>query len=270
MNRKLYIALFYFLVLFYLGLPIIATFLFSIAGQWDETVFPTSYTIAWYGRMFTDPVVLVAIGRSLLVSFATVFANLMLFVPTVLVITFFFPRLQSGLRLLAMLPFALPGVILAVGLIQMYSKGPVPLAGTFWILLFSYMVVCLPYMYNAVINSIQSIDGKRLLEAAEILGAPLHQVFIRIILPNILPGLINGSILTFSVALGEFVLANMLVGGQFPTLQVILEKASHKDGHLSSAMVMVYFFVVSAASFFMIWVVERVFRKQADTTGWRQ
>lgn len=155
-----------------------------------------------------------------------------------------------------------------MGLIQIYSKGILPIAGTFWILLFSYMVVCLPYMYNAVINSIQAIDGKRLLEAAQTLGAPMHKIFTQVLIPNILPGIINGSILTFSVALGEFVLANMLVGGQFPTLQVILEKASHIDGHLSSSIVILYFMIVSLASLVLLWLMEKVFHSKADSTGY--
>ncbi|KGT72699.1 hypothetical protein MA20_48720, partial [Bradyrhizobium japonicum] len=148
-------ALIYIVVIAYLGLPILATLFYSIADQWDETVLPASYTLHWYSVMFSDPEVLAAIGRSLLVAGATVLLNLILFVPTVLIISLFLPKVQGAMRLLAMLPFALPGVILAVGLIQIYSKGILPIAGTFWILLFSYMVACLPYMYNAVINSIQ-------------------------------------------------------------------------------------------------------------------
>jgi putative spermidine/putrescine transport system permease protein len=267
MSRKAFVSAIYLVVLLYLGLPIIGTLLFSLADKWDATVLPETYTVKWYLQMFTDSAVLLAIGRSLLVAGATVLCNLIIFVPAVLLVSLFFPRLQGVLRTLALLPFAFPGVILAVGLIQLYSSGILPIAGTFWILLFAYMIVCLPYMYNAVVNSVTALDGKRLVEAAQTLGAPMRKIFTRILLPNILPGVINGSILTFSVALGEFVLANMLVGGQFPTLQVILEKASHKDGHLSSAMVVLYFVIVSLASLVLLWLMERVFHKKADATG---
>lgn len=240
----------------YLGIPILATFLFSIAGRWDSTVLPESYTFSWYVQMITDPLVLASIGRSFLVSGATVALGLLVVTPAAFITYQFLPALKNTMRFLALLPYALPGVILAVGLIQLYSSGPLPIAGTFWILLFSYIIATLPFMYNSIINSLQAIDAKTLMEAAESLGANRLAAFLQVVIPNIRPGLISASLLTFAVSLGEFVLANMLVGGRFQTLQLVLEKAMHIDGHLSSAMVMLYFVLVAMSSLVLIFVAQ--------------
>ncbi len=244
------------LINLYLGVPILATFLFSIAGRWDSTVLPESYTFHWYVQMITDPGVLAAIGRSFLVSGATVVLGLLVVTPAAFITYQFLPALKGTMRFLALLPYALPGVILAVGLIQLYSSGPLPIAGTFWILLFSYIIVTLPFMYNAITNSLQAIDAKTLMEAAESLGANRMAAFVQVVVPNIRPGLISAGLLTFAVSLGEFVLANMLVGGRFQTLQLVLEKAMHIDGHLSSAMVMLYFVLVAFSSLMLIAVAQ--------------
>lgn len=256
MKRSRSAILIHILITLYLGLPILATFLFSIAGDWSMTILPESYTGKYYVQMVTDQDVLRAIGRSFLVSGATVFLSLLAVTPATFVVYLYYPKLRNALRFLALLPYALPGVILAVGLIQVYSSGFLPIAGTFWILLFAYVITCLPYVYNALVNSLQAINAKTLMEAAESLGASRMQAFLKVILPNILPGLISAGLLTFAVALGEFVLANMLVGGRFATLQLLLEKAMHVDGHLSSAMVMLYFALVAISSLVMMAVVQ--------------
>ncbi|MHB9144759.1 MAG: ABC transporter permease [Symbiobacteriia bacterium] len=254
----------------YLGIPILATFLFSIAGRWDSTVLPESYTFQWYVQMITDPGVLAAIGRSFLVSGSTVVLGLLVITPAAFITYQFLPSLLGVMRFLALLPYALPGVILAVGLIQLYSSGPLPIAGTFWILLFSYIIVTLPYMYNAIVNSLQAIDAKTMMEAAESLGANRMVAFLQVVVPNIRPGLVSAGLLTFAVSLGEFVLANMLVGGRFQTLQLVLEKAMHIDGHLSSAMVMLYFVLVAISSLVLIFVAQSATGRVSKAAGQAQ
>jgi len=263
----------YAIVLIFLGTPIVATFLFSVATKWNNTILPEGYTLAWYVQMLRDSEVHAAIGRSFLLSGGTVVLSLLLVTPAAFVVYLYYPRLLSFLRIMALMPYALPGVILATGLIQLYSSGPLPIAGTPWILLLAYLVITLPYTYTSLINSLQSIDAKRLVEAAQMLGASRIRTFISVIVPNIRPGLISAALLSFSVALGEFVLANMLVGGRYRTLQLLLEKAMHSDGRLSSAMVVVYFILVAIASIIMMRIVNSATgaggkgRGKAATTG---
>lgn len=255
------------IIFLYLAIPIIATFLFSIADKWDSTVLPQTYSFKWYKVMLTNQDVLLAIGRSFLVSGATVVVGLATILPATFITYIYMPNLKSMMNVMAVLPFALPGIILAVGLIQIYSGGPLPIAGTFWILLFSYIVTCLPYIFNSLVNNLEAIHAKVLIEAAQSIGASKLVAFVKIIIPNIRSGIISAGLLTFSVSLGEFVLANLLVGGRFATLQIMLEKAMHIDGHLSSAMVMLYFVLVAAASLLMIWVTQSAAGRSSQIAG---
>lgn len=253
-------------VTLYLGLPVLATLLFSIAGRWDSTVLPESYTFRWYVKMLTEPSVISAIGRSFLVSGATVILSLLVITPATFIAHQYVPGFQPIMRFTAVLPFALPGVILAVGLIQLYSSGFLPIAGTFWILLFSYVIVCLPYVHNSITNSLDAIDARTLVEAAQSLGANRVLAFTKIVLPNIKPGLVSASLLVFAVSLGEFVLANMLVGGKYQTLQLILERMVHLDGHMASAIVVLYFILVATSSLLLILVARGVPSKEGKWT----
>jgi putative spermidine/putrescine transport system permease protein len=228
-------------ILFYLFVPLVATFLFSIAQDWQTTILPSSYTLSWYERLLHDPTFFKSLGRSLTISLTATALGMVIIIPAVLVTLFYYPKMENILRFFSNLPFAFPPVILAVGLIELYGHKPIVLTGTIWILLGSYFVVLLPYMYQATSNSFRSIDAISLVAAAENLGANRLQAFIYVILPNILPGLLVAFLLSFSVLFGEFVLANLLVGSGYQTLQLYLYKVSWENGHLASAIVVVYY-----------------------------
>jgi len=245
-------------VLLYLGLPVLGTALYALATRWDSSLLPEGYTLAWFRDVLTDPKVAASLLRSVIVSAATVVLVWAVTVPALVAAHVYLPRLKRLLEVAVLAPYAIPPVVMAVGLIQIYSKGPLSIAGTPWILIFSYTVICLPLVVGAVGNSLQAIDIRTLMEAAESLGASRGRAFVRVILPNLTPGLISSGVLTFAVSLGEFVLANMLVGGRFETLQIRLVQIMRFDGHQASALVIFYFIVVAAASLLLMSGVRQV------------
>lgn len=249
-------------ILCYLLLPLVATFLFSIAQEWQTTILPSSYTLAWYERLLQDATFFKSLGRSLLISLTATTLGMFIIIPAVLVTLFYYPKIENFLRFLANLPFAFPPVILAVGLIELYGHKPILLTGTIWILLGSYFVVILPYMYQATSNSFRAIDAHSLVAAGESLGASKLQAFFYIIIPNILPGLLVAFLLSFSVLFGEFVLANLLVGSSYQTLQLYLYKISWENGHLASAIVVIYYA-------FILFITMMILVLQQAETKWK-
>jgi ABC-type spermidine/putrescine transport system, permease component II len=232
-------------VLAVLIIPLLATFLFSISTVWQNTILPDGLTLEWYGRLFSDERFLYAIGRSFLVSAVTVVISLAIMVPAIFVVVLYFPGLEKMLQSVVLLPFALPGVVTAVGLIKIYSSGPIAISGTIWILIGAYFIVIMPYVYQSTRNSLRSIHAAQLMEAAEVLGAGKVKAFVFVILPNIMPGMMVASLLSFSILFSEFVLANMLVGGSYEVVQVYLHRMLATDGHMSSAIVFTFFVIIS-------------------------
>lgn len=113
-------------------------------------------------------------------------------------------------------------------------------------------IVIMPYVYQSVRNSLRTINAAEMMEAAEVLGANKTKAFLQVVLPNIMPGIIVASLLSFSMLFGEFVLANMLVGGSFEVVQVYLFRMLGTDGHASSATIMTFFLLVALLYFFII------------------
>jgi iron(III) transport system permease protein len=123
-------------------------------------------------------------------------------------------RGKGALGALVVLPWALPGTVLAIALAMTFSvndplTGRFVLIGTFAILPIAYFIRNIPLVTRAAMTSYQQFDPV-LEEAAASLGASWATTLRRIAIPLILPGLMAGALLAFVTALGEFVSSILL------------------------------------------------------------
>ncbi|XRG77526.1 ABC transporter permease subunit [Rossellomorea sp. GAMAL-10_SWC] len=232
------------LLVIYLLIPLVGTFLFSIATKWDHSILPESYTLNWYIELFQDGRFFEAFQRTLFLIIITVFLSVSIMLPTIFIITVYFKKFEGILQAIAMLPYGIPPIVGAVGLIKLYSNGPLQIAGTPWILVGAYFITILPFMYQGIRNSLRTINAIQLVDAAELLGATKFQAFRTVVLPNILSGILVSSLLSVALLFSEFAFANLLVGGRFETLQIYLADKLNSSGHLTSAIVITYYLVI--------------------------
>lgn len=232
------------LLVIYLLIPLIGTFLFSIAGKWDHTILPESYTMKWYIELFQDERFFDAFQRTLFLIVMSVGLSIVIMLPTIFIITVYFSKWERLLQAAAMLPYGIPPIVGAVGLIKLYSAGPIPIAGTPWILIGAYFITILPFMYQGIRNSLRTLNAIQLVDAAELLGATKFQAFRTVVFPNIISGILVSTLLSVALLFSEFALANLLVGGRFETLQIYLADKLNSSGHLTSAIVITYYSVI--------------------------
>lgn len=235
-----------FLFMLYLLLPIAATILYSLASQWQNSIIPTGFTLAWYREILSDPRFLAALVRSLSVSAAAVLLGLITLLPAVFIITIYFPAQEKYTSIVAMLPFIFPGIMLAVGLIRLYNN--LFALPPFLLLLGAYFIIIMPFIYQGLLNTFKSNNLAELFQVSLTLGASPLKSFLYIIIPNIVTSIAIAALLSLSFLMGEFVLANLLVGGSYETIQVYLFKTLKQNGHISSAIVSFYFLIISAIS----------------------
>lgn len=225
-------------------LPLVATLAYSLCQQWGATILPSGFTLHWYKILWSDPRFLTALWHSISLAFGTLLLSSLLIVPAVFVVFYYYPKLDTFMNMLTLLPFAIPPVVSSVGLLQLYSGGPIELTGTPWILVGCYFTITLPFIYRAVSNNLQALNIPDLMDAARLLGANSIQAFVKVVLPNIRKGLLASLFLSFSFLIGEFVFANILVGTSFETLQVYLFNMRQTSGHFTSALVISYFTII--------------------------
>lgn len=239
-----------------LSIPILATLLYSLSQRWGATILPEGLTLDWYIRLWQDARFLAAFGHSLLIAAGTLLMSTLLIVPTAFVVFYYFPKLDRWMSILILMQFAVPPVVSSVGLLQLYAEGPLPIIGTPWVLVGCYFTIALPFMYRSIANGLKAIHVHDLMDAAHLLGASTPYAFLKIILPNIRKGLLASIFLSFSLLLGDFIFANMLVGGRYETLNVYLFAVRATSGHFTSAIVMSYFLFTLSVT----WIATRLSR----------
>lgn len=205
-----------------LVMPVATLVLVSFAreGSWTTQTLPSAYTVANYVRIFNEPFAVEVFFNSFaMAAIAAVAALLWSFCVVLLLVRRGSERLfdQSWRRLLSLLvlvPWALPGTVVAVSVAEAYGRpgsllGSFVLVGTFWILPAVYFLRFMPLVVRALQASMEQLDPA-LDEAAGSLGARAWQRFTRVTLPLVWPGAVAGTLLAFVIALGEYV-ASVLV-----------------------------------------------------------
>ncbi|HEY6802973.1 MAG TPA: iron ABC transporter permease [Pyrinomonadaceae bacterium] len=206
-----------------LVLPVATLILVSFAreGSWTTETLPPSYTVANYVRLFSEPQASEVFVNSLLMSgIASAMALVWSFSVVILVTkrsanaSLFSQGWRRLLSLLVLVPWALPGTVVAVSVAEAYGQpswllGSFVLVGTFWILPAIYFLRFMPLVVRSLQASMEQLDPA-LEEAAGSLGARAWRRFVKVTLPLVWPGAVAGTLLAFVIALGEYV-ASVLV-----------------------------------------------------------
>ncbi len=243
------------LFLFYMLLPIISTYVFSISTRWDRTILPEGLTFKFYGEAVKASYFLVSLRNSFILSLAAIVVELIIVVPTVYWVQTRMIKAKPLLDVLMILPFGIPTVVLALAMIQVYNFPPI--ARSPLLLIGAVVVYSMPFMYRPVSNAIQSIDAHTLTEAGQSLGANTFQVLVRVIIPNIFSGLLSGSLLVFATVFAEFTLAKLIVGARFKTFPMLLVEYTRINGNIAAAFSVISFSIAWLASMLLLWISSR-------------
>jgi iron(III) transport system permease protein len=197
-------------------LPILVIVLisFSVDGEWTTQIIPASYTFQHYADLFTDTRTWRPIWNSIKMSSVAVIGNIIFGVAAAYAMIRMKFKGKTMMDILIMVPWALPGTVVAVNLISAFSEPTVysfgkVLIGTFWILPLAYFVRQLPLVYRNTSASLVQMN-ESIEEAAQSLGASWWYSFRRVVLPIIMPGIFAGTLLAFVQGLTEFV-ASILI-----------------------------------------------------------
>ncbi len=220
--------------------PHFGVFLTSITAKWSGTIFPTQITGDYYVRVLHNELARTGVRNSLYLSFGSTLVDVLLGVGIAYILVR--RRFQGSglLDALAMMPLAVPGIVLAFGYVAGFSGTPLdPRRNPLPLLLIAYSVRRLPYMTRAAYAGFQQ-SSVTLEEAAMNVGASPLRAFSKITFPLILGSLIAGAILTFTFAMLEVSESIMLAFQQqhYPLTKAIyqLQSVPTEGDFIASAM----------------------------------
>jgi putative spermidine/putrescine transport system permease protein len=249
----LVLAALYFLV------PLIGTAQFSLQTG------PTAYGFAAYAKTLQDPAFQDTFAFSFKLAVATVLISIVLMVPTVYWVDLRLQHLRRTLDFIAVLPFVVPPVTLAVALLRLFQ--PVPwLIGGPQILILAYVILALPFTYRSLDAGLRAIDVHTLTEAAQSLGASWVTILLRVILPNLRFAMLSAAFLTVTLVMGEFTMASLML---FNTFAVYMNQVGQEQATQAAALAMISLALTWAAMFGILFLGRGVGRRQAQIGGAR-
>ena len=231
---KKYASRIYLCIIFaILYIPILTLILFSFNGS-ESTASFTGFSLEWYKKLFSDEAAFVALRNTLILAVCSSALSTVIgtaaaegiyrmkrkwfktLVTSVTDVPMMNPDIVTGVSF--MLFFAA-----VVGIFKISDYDDIG----FFAMLIAHTTFCLPYVILNVLPRINEL-GNSLTEAALDLGCTPVQAFFKVKLPNIMPGVISGAVMAFTLSLDDFVISYFVSPSNFQTLPLLIYSMTKK------------------------------------------
>jgi spermidine/putrescine transport system permease protein len=206
-------------VMVFLYAPIVLLIVFSFnegrsRGLWG------GFSLRWYAELLHDRQILAALRNTLIISLSAAFVSTVI---GGLGAVGLFQLRRKGIRqtllILVNLPMLNSEIVTGVSLLMLYAALRMELG--FLTLLLSHVAFCIPYVVLSVLPKLRQLDP-HLSEAALDLGATPRQAFLRVTLPDIMPGVFSGFLLALTLSIDDFVISFFTTGVGVSNLSIII------------------------------------------------
>ena len=226
--------IFTILIFAFLYIPMLVLILASFNTGKNLAVFE-GFTLRQYGELFRDKELLALLGNSLLIAIlsttiATAFGTF-----AAVGIHALKPRMRKAVMTLTNVPMTNPDIVTGISLSLLFVfVGPGRLGQkqslNFWTLLIAHITFNLPYVILNVMPKLQQMNPA-LQDAAMDLGCTPLQSFFKVTIHEIMPGIVSGAIMAFTMSLDDFVISYFVTGTDFVTLPVKIYSFTKKPIH---------------------------------------
>ncbi len=212
------------LMLGFFYLPIIYIIVFSFNGNRSLTHW-SGFSLQWYEKMFKNSAMTDAIVYTFIIAvLATIIATILGTITAI--------GLSKSNRVLKVLverisdfPIMNPEIVTAIGLLMFFSS--LGIKKGFGTLLLAHVMFCTPYVMLSVGPKLRSLDPN-LADAALDLGATPWQALTKIIVPQIMPGIISGALIAFTMSFDDFIISYFVTGNGISNISILVYTMSKR------------------------------------------
>ena len=216
---KLYLAL----VFAFLYAPMVVMMVFSFNGSESTYIFE-GFSLQWYEKLFQDKVTMDALKNTIVLAISSAaIATVMGTLAAVGVNSMRNKHIKSSVMTVTNIPMMNPEIVTGISMMLLFVFAGVMFNKRdvlgFWTILIAHVTFQLPYVILSVLPKLKQTDN-RIYEAAQDLGCPPIQAFFKVVFPAILPGIISGAIMAFTLSLDDFIISYFTNGPDFQTLPI--------------------------------------------------
>ncbi len=234
----------------FLYLPIAVLIVFSFNEAKSRTVF-TEFTTKWYEKLFTNDIILTAFRNTLVVALVAGVCAVLLGTLAAIGINAMSKRLQSLLLNITYIPMMNPDIIIGVSLMLLFVFMKMELGFTSLIL--AHITFNVPIVIFNVLPKLRQLD-QNVYNAALDLGCNPMQAFMKVVLPEIMPGIAAGFLMSVTYSFDDFAVSFFTGAADSQTLSVVIYsmvkmKVSPEINALSTIMFVAVLFILLLVNF---------------------
>ncbi len=220
MVKKIFAKGYIFLILAFMYAPILFLSLYSFTdtsavGLWN------GFTFDLYGKLFRNKELMTALGNTLLIAFSSSICATLLGTLGAIGIFYSKRRTQKILNTASQIPVVNAEIVTAISLalvfVLIFGRGQL----NFFTLLIGHMVISTPFVVLSVMPKLKQLDPN-LYEAALDLGATPRRALFQVVLPEILPGIFSGFLLSVTLSLDDYIVTQFTKPSSFQTLSTYI------------------------------------------------
>lgn len=206
--KKLPSRLYLLLIIAFFYLPILYVVIFSFNDSKSLTNF-TGFSLVWYEKMFANRTMMEAIGYTFLIAIIATIVSTIVGTITAIGISKSRRIIKEGITQVNNLPMLNPEIVTAIGLMLFFTSLRIPTG--FMTLLLAHIAFCIPYVILSIMPKLRQLDSN-IAEAALDLGCTPWQALVKVILPQITPGIISGALIAFTMSFDDFIISFFTTG----------------------------------------------------------
>ena len=222
-KKNILLKVYAVLIFIFLYAPIAMLIVFSF-NESSSTAQLSGFSLKWYQELFRDSATLSALQNTLVLAvLSSLISGVLGTVSAVGIDSMRNKRLRNMTKSVTNIPLMNPDIVTGISMMLLFVfagrlLGQSGVLG-FPTMLIAHITFCLPYVILSVLPKLRQIDP-HLSEAAEDLGCTPLQAFFKVVLPAIMPGVVTGVMMAFTLSLDDFVVSYFVSGPASQTLPI--------------------------------------------------
>ena len=213
---KFYMVLVF--IFLYAPIAVMAVFSFNESASTYEF---TDFSLKWWKEMFSNSAAMDALKNTIILAVVScIISTVIGTLAAVGIYNYRSKRIKSVIMTVTNIPMMLLFVFVGAMLNRSESLN-------FWSLLIAHVTFCLPYVILNVLPKLRQFDIN-IYEAAVDLGCKPVRAFFKVVLPNIMSGIITGLVMSFTLSLDDFIISYFTNGPSFQTLPIYIFSLTKK------------------------------------------
>ena len=212
------------LSLLFFYLPIVFMIIFSFNSGRSLTNFE-GFSLMWYERMFHNRDMMESLYTTISIALIATVVSTLLGTISAIGLSKSRKFLKKTVLQLNDFPIMNPEIVTAIGLMLLFITFHIERG--YMTMLLAHIAFCTPYVILSVMPKIRSLDPN-LADAAMDLGATPWQAMTKVLVPQIMPGIVSGALIAFTMSFDDFIISYFVTGGGVKNLSIMVYTMSKR------------------------------------------